>query len=159
MRRLLLSLALLGCGGAQTVASAGAEFTGPNELDFLVTEPVRRQMPPERHRGSAVVVSDDGAEVVLELRMIDGGDVCRITATRQGEAEGPIPVTPTQCASSFVYEGSPTATIVQIEQGTVTHEARSLSVELSGEFVANVQAGDSVNEVRGVARWSFEGTR
>lgn len=157
MRRLLFALALLGCGGAQTVASAGSEFTGPNELDFLVTEPVRRQMPPERHRGSAVVVSDDGAEIVLELRMIDGGDVCRITGTREGE--GPIPVEPAQCASSFVYEGSPTATVVQIEQGTITSSASSLSVELSGEFVANVQAGDSVNEVRGVARWGFEGTR
>lgn len=38
----LTALALVACGGAQGGASTGDEFTGPNQLDFLVTTPIRR---------------------------------------------------------------------------------------------------------------------
>ncbi len=147
----------LACGGAQSAGAAGDSYTGPNELDFLVTTPIRRQMPPERHRGSATVVSDDGTNVVLELRMVDGGDVCRIDATRSGS--GPLAVSPAQCSSRFVYEENPTAATVQIQQGTVTLGEGTLSVALNGGFVANVRSGQGVSEVSGVAEWTFEGRR
>ncbi|MBX3275479.1 MAG: hypothetical protein KF729_34790 [Sandaracinaceae bacterium] len=154
----VVALLAVACGGAQSGgAASGDSFTGPNELDFLVTNPVRRQMPPERHRGTAVVVSDDGQRMELELRMVDGGDVCRIGATRAGG--GPLSVAPSQCSSRFVYEESPTAAVVQIQQGTVTLGEGTLSVALSGQFVANVRAGSGVSEVSGVARWTFEGRR
>jgi len=152
----LLALALVGCGGAQGSASSGDEYSGPNELDFFVTTPVRRQMPTERHRGTARVVADDGSTLTLELRMVDQGDVCTITATH---ANGAMPVAPAQCSSRFVYEENPTSAIVSIREGTVTLGDRSLEVELSGDFTANVQQGGDVSEVGGVAQWSFSGTR
>ncbi len=151
-----LALVLLACGGAQGGASAGSEYSGPNELDFLVTTPVRRQMPPERHRGTAVVVSDDGTLVTLELRMVDGGDVCTVQARRGG---GALAVQPGQCSSRFVYEENPTAATVQIQEGTVTLGDGTLSVALSGGFVANVRSGEGTSAVSGVARWTFEGRR
>lgn len=152
----LLALTFVACGGAQGSASSGDEFSGPNELDFLVTTPVRRQMPPERHRGTARVVSDDGSTITLELRMVDQGDVCTITAAR---SEGAMPVSPAQCSSRFVYEENPTAAIVSIREGTVTVGDGALEVELSGDFTANVQQGEGVSAVSGVAQWRFSGTR
>lgn len=153
---ILLALGLAACGGAQGAASSGDEYSGPNELDFLVTTPVRRQMPPERHRGTARVVADDGSTLTLELRMVDQGDVCTITATRAG---GAMSVSPAQCESRFVYEESPTAAIVSIRDGTVTLGDRSVEVELSGDFTANVQQGEGTSQVGGVAQWNFSGTR
>ena len=151
----LIAFTLVACGGAQTGASSGDEYSGPNELDFLVTAPVRRQMPPERHRGTAVIVSDDGTTMTIELRMVESGDVCQITATRSGE--GPLAVGPSECSSRFVYEENPTAAIVSVQQGTVTVGEGTLGVELQGEFVATVRQGESTSEVEGVARWNFDG--
>ncbi len=153
----LIAFTLAACGGAQPGASAGEEYTGPNELDFLVTAPIRRQMPPERHRGSASVVSDDGTAVVLELRMVEGGEVCQIEARR--DSAGGLTVSPSDCTSRFVYEESPTAARVSISQGTVTLGQGTLSVRLEGTFVAAVVSGDGTSEVSGVARWNFDGRR
>lgn len=114
-------------------------------------------MPPERHRGSAAVVSDDGSLVTLELRMVEGGDACQIVAVR-GEG-GSLTVNPSDCSSRFVYEESPTAATVSISQGTVTVGEGSLSVRLAGTFIAAVASGEGASEVTGVARWSFDGRR
>lgn len=109
--RLLALLAAglgLGCGGAQiqSAPSTTGTYHGPNELDFLITAPVRRQMPPERHNGAAEVVEDDGERVTLELRMLEGGDVCRIEATRAEPTASTLSVAPGQeCRSRFAHEG------------------------------------------------------
>lgn len=158
--RLLALLAAglgLGCGGAQTPATNhSGTYHGPNELDFLVTAPVRRQMPPEIHNGAAEVLEDTGDEVTLELRMIEGGDVCRIAATRP-TPESTLQVNPGQeCRSRFAYEGAPTAAVVTIEEGTVEFGEDSVEVQLSGSFVA---ATTGATQSEGVARWRFEGTR
>ena len=147
---------LLACGGGQPHgASAGEAFVGPNELNFLVTAPIRRQMPPERHRGTASVVSEQETTLTIHLRMVAGGDVCEIVATRAGA--GPMPVAPTDCSSQFVYEDNPTAATVHVQTGTVTLDGGQLRIDLSGQFVAAIASGDGTSEVSGVARWTFEG--
>ncbi|HJL14281.1 MAG TPA: hypothetical protein RMH99_01425 [Sandaracinaceae bacterium LLY-WYZ-13_1] len=157
----LAALALLlpaACGGSQaSTAQASGTYHGPNELDFLITSPVRRQMPPERHNGSAEVVSDDGAEVLVELRMLEGGDVCEIRATRPSPGASTLTVPAGQeCRSRFSYEGAPTAAVVTIEEGTVDIGSGTLRVDLHGSFVA---ATSGASQSSGIAEWEFEGTR
>lgn len=158
---LAVSSVLVACGGASAATHGGA-YTGPNQLDFLVTAPVERQMPPERHRGRAQVVSDDGTAVVLELRMVEGGDTCRITATAAAPAApGTDDVRSVaggqSCSSRFMYQGEPTSAVVQIEEGTVTFGADgTLRVDLAGEFAASTP---SASQISGVVQWRLEGHR
>jgi len=163
--RPILSLALLltlGCGGAQAAPTRAGEYAGPNQLEFLVTAPVQRQMPPERHNGVARVTGDDGQVVTLELEMFEGGDTCAVTATRaapSGERETLTVNAGHECSSRFAYEGSPVAATVLIEQGTVRFGPGTLEVELSGEFVAEVASASGTSEVEGIARWQLDARR
>lgn len=164
----LLLAALTACGGAPPPPAESprlGQYNGPNELDFVVTAPIQRQMPHERHRGSAVVTDDTGAQVTLELRMLESGDVCRIVAQRGAPASAAdAPETLTvgagqRCSSRFVYEGSPVAAIVQINEGTVTLGPGTIAVRLTGPFVANMAGADGPTELEGVARWQLDGRR
>lgn len=152
------------CGGAPppSPVSRVGEYSGPNELDFLVTSPVQRQMPRERHRGTAVVTADDGARVTIDLRMLEDGDVCHVVAVRsappaQDGGDETLAVEAGQdCSSRLEYEGSPVAATVRITEGTVTLGQATMSVRLSGQFVAAVAQSEGTTQIAGVARWQLD---
>jgi hypothetical protein len=161
-----LVLGAASCGGAPPpVGDRSGEYHGPNRLSFALTAPVQRQMPPESHRGSAVVTDARGSDVTLELRMFEGGETCRIQARRAADATEPdaeeqLQVAAGQrCASRFGYDGTPVAAVVEIQEGTVVFRPGAVRVELSGRFVADMAGEDGTNESEGIARWEFDGTR
>lgn len=155
----LAGVVVTACGGAPPLRLSPGVFSGPNELAFVVTAPVREQMPPERHAGRAEVVSRDGETLQLRLQMFEGGDFCDLSMA-QTSAAGVLPETFTagdgqQCGSRFTYDGIPVAAIVSIDEGDARYDEDGLHVHLSGRFLANT-AGGGVME--GVAAWEFEGT-
>lgn len=158
---LLFTLPLLAaCGGAPAPSTARAgEFHGPNTLEFAITSPVQRQMPPERHRGTAQVTEAEDGTLTLELRMFDDGDVCRLDASPGPTAETFDVRAGQQCRSRFAYDGSPVAAIVEIDEGTVRFEGNGISVALRGRMLAHIGMADGPTETEGMARWSFEGVR
>ncbi len=156
---------LLGCGSAPPpLPDRSGEYQGPNELDFAMTAPVARQMPVERHRGTAVVTDAQGSDVTLELRMFETGETCRIQARRAAELtdaeEESLAVSAGQrCSSRFGYDGTPVAATVEIDEGTVVFRPGAVRIELRGRFVADSADGEGTMQSEGIARWEFEGTR
>lgn len=156
----LLAAALGGCGGGQRANTTG-EYRGPNQLDFELTRPVRRAMPPERHDGSAEVIDTGGTYVTLELRIFGEGETpCRVQAQRSSAEPGRFDIVRGQrCASRFRYDGRPVAALTQIDQGVAYHERGRLRIAMQGPFVADVLMNGRVVPTEGFAVWRFEGWR
>ena len=154
-------LTISACGGAPALRLSPGVYEGPNELDFAVTAPVRRQMPPERHRGRAEVVRREAETLTLRLQMFEGGDTCELEL-RQTSASGEVPETfvpvdGQQCGSRFSYDGTPVAAVVSIDEGGARYDETGLHVRLSGRFLATTSSGSVPIQVEGIAAWEFDG--
>ncbi len=162
MRRFVLGLAIAaaGCGGGQRANTTG-EYRGPNQLDFRLTAPISRVMPPERHDGSAEVIDSGGNYVTFELRIFGGSETpCRVQAQRSRVEEGRFDIVPGQrCASDFRYDGRPVSALTQINEGVAYFDESRLRIAMQGPFVADVLMNGRVVPTEGVAVWRFEGYR
>lgn len=156
--------ALHGCGGASqqqelgTVPASVGQYLGPNTLTFLITSPVRREMPPEQLNGMArVLASEDGGSAIrLELQMMLEGEPCMLNAAPNDSGSYEI-LAGQDCRARFAYYETPTAAVVRVNEGTAEFsEDGALTVELEGLFAAASQGG---GEHEGIATWTFSGRR
>jgi hypothetical protein len=157
----LLALTLLTVAGCGSRATSRAEYRGPNLLEFTLTVPVRRTMPPERQDGSAQVIDSGGDYTTFELRIFDQGETpCRLQARRSGVEAGRYDVVPgQQCRSLFTYDGAPVSALTEINQGVIYMRGNELRVALTGPFAADTRREGRIVPTQGHASWRFEGYR
>lgn len=132
-------------------------YSGPGRLDFAVTRPVVREMPPEQHYGSADVYDSGGSMLTLDVRMFEGGTACRLQASRT-PGGGQIHAGQ-RCLARMTYDGAPVDVEVQVNEGSVSFTSMGVVIGLRGPFVAEVHTGRGTFGVAGIAVWRFQGNR
>lgn len=165
---LLVGLGLVACGPPATqvvyqqqqpppAPTYSGHYAGPGRLDFAITRPVVREMPPEQHYGSADVYDGGGSVVTFDVRMFQGGTACRLQGNRA--PGGAQLIAGQRCLARMTYDGAPVDVEVQVNEGSASFTSTGIVMGLRGPFVADVHTGRGTFAVAGIAVWRFQGNR
>ncbi|MCC7542789.1 MAG: hypothetical protein IT379_41625 [Deltaproteobacteria bacterium] len=169
---LLFVLGALGCGGATveaggtvpppgggtvTVAAYGGSYRGMGALDVQTQTPVQRVVPTRNAIGTVDVTDNGGGSYTFDVRLYDGGNVCRLQGT---QSPGGASFQPGQrCFAQMMYDGTPADIAIQVNTGGVTWHAGGLTLTMSGPFVSDVHTPQGTLPASGTATWRIDARR
>ncbi len=134
-------------------------YLGNHTINFDITSPIPRAMPPEVRQGPIHVNDEPGPGVRLSLRFYDNGEPCHLEGIRQG-GTGRVIINPNQrCSLRMLYENNPVIVGLQINQGVADFEGWNLRTDMSGPFVAETLYMGRRTSLQGRSRIGFSGTR
>lgn len=144
-------------GGVPVTAAYGGSYRGMGALDVTTTRPIQRVVPTRNAIGTVDVTDGGGSAYTFDVRLYDGGNVCRLQGTRTA---GGASFSPGQrCFAQMIYDGTPADIAIQVNAGGVSWTSGGLTLTMSGPFVSDVHTPQGTLPAAGTATWRIDARR